>query len=105
MLWHVWNRVSLAQRIGEVWILTDDKGVQEQAQSWGARVMMTSEDCASGTDRIASVAHLLDADIIVNVQADEPVAMNQIREMLNQLEICNKPCDKSKVGGKTHSLL
>ena len=82
MLWHVWQRVSLAQRIGEVWILTDDDAVQEQAQSWGAKVMMTSEDCPSGTDRIASVAHLLDADIIVNVQADEPLIPSTLVDLV-----------------------
>ena len=44
--------------------------------------MMTSEDCASGTDRIASVAHLLDADIIVNVQADEPLITGVVVDTL-----------------------
>ena len=73
MLWHVWQRVSQAQCIGDVWILTDDRAVQEQAYSWGAKAMMTSEECPSGTDRIASVIAKLDADIIVNVQADEPL--------------------------------
>ena len=78
MLWHVWRRVSLAQRIGEVWILTDDREIEDQACSWGAKVIMTSEECPSGTDRIASVAHLLDADIIVNVQADEPLITSAV---------------------------
>ena len=73
MLWHVWRQVSKAKQIGGVLILTDNQEVEDLASSWGAKVIMTSEECPSGTDRIASVAHLLDADIIVNVQADEPL--------------------------------
>lgn len=78
MLWHVWNRVSMAQRVGEVLILADDQEVADLASAWGASVMMTSEDCPSGTDRIASVVNLLEADIIVNVQADEPLITSAV---------------------------
>ena len=88
MLWHVWHQVSKAQQVGEVLILTDNQEVEDLASSWGANVMMTSEDCPSGTDRIASVAHLLDADIIVNVQADEPLitsaVVDRVIESMNQ---------------------
>ena len=73
MLWHVFDRVSKARRITDVWVLTDSQEVLDLASSWGARVLMTSEDCPSGTARIASALDFLDADIIVNVQADEPL--------------------------------
>ena len=73
MLWHVFDRVSKARRISEVWILTDSQEVFDVASSWGAKAMMTPEDCPSGTARIASALDALDADVIVNVQADEPL--------------------------------
>ncbi len=73
MLWYVYRGASTARSIAGVWVLTDSREVLDVASSWGARALMTSEDCPSGTARIASVVSGLDADIIVNVQADEPL--------------------------------
>ena len=73
MLWHVHQAVAKAERISEVWVLTDSQEVLDAASGWGAKTLMTSEHCPSGTDRIASVVDSLGAEIIVNVQADEPL--------------------------------
>ena len=73
MLWYVYQGVSKAKRITDVWVLSDSQEVLDVASSWGAKTLMTSEECPSGTDRIASVIHLLDGDVVVNVQADEPL--------------------------------
>lgn len=82
MLWHVYNAVSKAQRVDKVWVLTDSQDVMDLAASWGADVLMTSEDCPSGTDRIASRIDELNADIIVNVQADEPLIEGRVVDIL-----------------------
>ena len=73
MLWHVLQGVSTAERIDGVVVLTDSQEVVEAASSWGVTVLMTPEECPSGTARIASAIGQLDADIVVNVQADEPL--------------------------------
>jgi 3-deoxy-manno-octulosonate cytidylyltransferase (CMP-KDO synthetase) len=78
MLWHVWQGVAQAQTISGVWVLTDSREVHDLAVSWGANALMTSAECPSGTDRIASVVARLEADIIVNVQADEPLITGQV---------------------------
>lgn len=60
----------------EIVIATDDSRIQQVAQDFGARVVMTSAEHPSGTDRLQEVAHSLglsDQDIIVNVQGDEPL--------------------------------
>lgn len=82
MLWHVFKRVSAAKSITDVWILSDDQDVVDQSLSWGAKAMITSEDCPSGTDRIASVIDFLDADIIINVQGDEPLIPSEVIDRL-----------------------
>lgn len=68
----------------EVVIATDDARVLAAAEAAGYRALMTSAQHASGTDRLAEVAELLDCaddDIIVNVQGDEPlIAPALIRE-------------------------
>ncbi len=65
----------MGSHIKQVWILTDDREVCALAESWGALTMLTSPNCVSGTDRIASVIDSFptDIDTIVNVQADEPL--------------------------------
>ena len=73
MLWHVYQAVVKAKRISGVWVLSDSQEVLDAASGWGAKTLITSEDCPSGTDRIASVMDSLDAEIVVNVQGDEPL--------------------------------
>ncbi|MGC4001822.1 MAG: 3-deoxy-manno-octulosonate cytidylyltransferase [Pirellulales bacterium] len=54
-------------------IAADHEEIAAAARAFGADVIMTSPDCPSGTDRLAEVApQLPDADLIVNVQGDEP---------------------------------
>lgn len=72
MLRHVWERASAMTLATEVCIATDSDEVAVAAQSWGAQVAMTSPDCASGTERIASLLATLKGDFILNVQGDEP---------------------------------
>ncbi|WP_368607746.1 3-deoxy-manno-octulosonate cytidylyltransferase [Pseudomonas fulva] len=75
MVQHVWEqaRRSAARRVV---IATDDAGIYEACQAFGAEVLMTRVDHESGTDRLAEVAVQLglpsDA-IVVNVQGDEPL--------------------------------
>ncbi len=73
MIQHVYERASLARYISCTIIATDDEQVYEVAKSFGARVVMTRSDHASGTDRAAEVASTEDASIVVNIQGDEPL--------------------------------
>ncbi|MDQ6700292.1 MAG: 3-deoxy-manno-octulosonate cytidylyltransferase [Acidobacteriota bacterium] len=73
MLEHVYERVSLARYLTSVIIATDDDRIYQAARRFGAQVRMTREDHLSGTDRVAEVASAERAEIIVNVQGDEPL--------------------------------
>ena len=73
MLWHVYNRAKMAKIPVEVLVATDSEEVAKQVDTWGAKAIMTSPDCSCGTDRIASIVDQLNADIIINVQGDEPL--------------------------------
>lgn len=88
MIRHVWER-ALASGVGEVVIATDDVRVREAAEGFGAQVVMTSPEHASGSDRLAEVAERLgwgDEDIVVNLQGDEPLTppaiLRQVAENL-----------------------
>jgi len=72
MLQHVYERVSMAAYLTSTIIATDDERVYEAARSFGARVRMTRADHLSGTDRVAEAASAENAEIVVNIQGDEP---------------------------------
>ena len=73
MLQHVYERASRARYLTAMVIATDDERVAEAARRFGARVRMTRDDHRSGTDRVAEVASAETAEIIVNIQGDEPL--------------------------------
>ena len=73
MIQCVHERVTRATLAGRVVIATDDERIFQEARRFGAEVAMTRPDHPSGTDRVAEVAAACDADIIVNVQGDEPL--------------------------------
>ncbi|MDR0952682.1 MAG: 3-deoxy-manno-octulosonate cytidylyltransferase [Elusimicrobiota bacterium] len=61
-----------AANCGEVIIATENEKIVEAAAKFGAKAMMTSEACQSGTDRVFEVAQKTQAKYILNVQGDEP---------------------------------
>jgi 3-deoxy-manno-octulosonate cytidylyltransferase (CMP-KDO synthetase) len=73
MLQHVYERASRARYLGSTIIATDDPRVFDAARNFGAQVRMTRADHVSGTDRVAEVASAESAEIIVNIQGDEPL--------------------------------
>lgn len=73
MIEHVYRRASAAPAVAEVIVATDDSRVAAAVRAFGGRVCMTSVTHETGTDRLAEVASLLDCDIVVNVQGDEPL--------------------------------
>lgn len=58
-----------------VWVATDDDRIAQEVESFGGQVVMTSPDCANGTERCADALKMLDCDAeyIVNLQGDAPL--------------------------------
>lgn len=74
MVQHVYERVSQAKLVTSVLVATDDERIASAVRSFGGHAVMTPVNLASGSDRIAYVARSLpEADIVVNVQGDEPL--------------------------------
>jgi 3-deoxy-manno-octulosonate cytidylyltransferase (CMP-KDO synthetase) len=71
MVAHVIERVREAGCFVEALVATDDERIAEAARSAGARAVMTGE-CRSGTDRVAQATRDITADVVLNVQGDEP---------------------------------
>lgn len=73
MIQRVYEGACKSELLTEVIVATDDQRIFEHVQSFGGKVVMTSEFHQSGTDRCGEVAKALDADVIINIQGDEPL--------------------------------
>lgn len=90
LIQHVYERAT-ALSDALVLVATDDYRIADSVRSFGGNVVMTRPDHPSGTDRVAEVAGKLDAEIILNVQGDEPlidpVHLHTLRRMLTERSV------------------
>jgi 3-deoxy-manno-octulosonate cytidylyltransferase (CMP-KDO synthetase) len=84
LIQHVYER-ACESKADTVIVATDDARIFQAVESFGGNVAMTRQDHPSGTDRVAEVAAKLDADIVVNVQGDEPMIDPRALDMLARL--------------------
>lgn len=66
----------------KVYVATDDERIRETCELNGIKVIMTSKECLTGTDRLAECTEYLDADVFINVQGDEPLFNPKDLELL-----------------------
>jgi len=72
MIQWVYEQASKTEYLRRVIVATDDERIFHTVHSFGGEAIMTDSEFASGSDRVAKVAETLDADIIINLQGDEP---------------------------------
>jgi 3-deoxy-manno-octulosonate cytidylyltransferase (CMP-KDO synthetase) len=82
MILHVVEKAHLCKKLSDVVVLTDDQRIFDVITDAGYNVVMTSESCASGTDRLAEYMQQSDADVFVNIQGDEITLNPQHIDML-----------------------
>jgi len=73
MIQHVYERVKKVPNLDKVVVATDNKKIYDAVLSFGGEVVMTKDTHESGSDRMAEVSKLIDGDIFLNVQGDEPL--------------------------------
>lgn len=69
----VYERARQARRLDELLVATDDPRIAEAVQRFGGTAVMTRADHPSGTDRIAEAVAGRGADVVINIQGDEPL--------------------------------
>lgn len=73
MIWWVYQQCLKVDDFSEVYVATDDKRIYEYCDKENMNAIMTSSNHKTGTDRVGEVAEKISADLIVNVQGDEPL--------------------------------
>jgi 3-deoxy-manno-octulosonate cytidylyltransferase (CMP-KDO synthetase) len=123
MIERVYRRAADAAAIDAVVVATDDQRIADVVSEFGGTAVMTKADHETGTDRLAEVAAALSADVVVNVQGDEPLMtpaaidavveriasgdapMSTLRRRIDQLEDLDNPSVvKLVVDGHGHAL-
>ena len=72
MIQRVYEQAQKSKLLDRVIVATDDARIFDCVKDFGGEVMMTSEKHVSGTDRLAEAARMINCDIVVNIQGDEP---------------------------------
>ena len=73
MVWWVYQQCKKVKDFKEVYVATDDQQIFSVCEALDIKVIMTSDKHKTGTDRIGEVARNISADLIVNIQGDEPL--------------------------------
>jgi 3-deoxy-manno-octulosonate cytidylyltransferase (CMP-KDO synthetase) len=82
MIEHIRRRVEKMSFINETYVATCDQNIRELVESFGGKVIMTADSHRGATDRVAEACLSTDADIVINVQGDEPMVLDSHLKLL-----------------------
>jgi len=86
MIQRVYEQACKSELATQVIVATDDERILSHVKGFGGDVLMTSNSHKTGTERCAEIAKQVDADLVINVQGDEPfIAPQQIDELIDFL--------------------
>jgi 3-deoxy-manno-octulosonate cytidylyltransferase (CMP-KDO synthetase) len=84
MIQHVYERAAKSALLTDLLVATDDARIFDAVRGFGGKAVMTSPDHRSGTDRVAEATAEADADVVVNIQGDEPFISPRVIDQLVQ---------------------
>jgi 3-deoxy-manno-octulosonate cytidylyltransferase (CMP-KDO synthetase) len=73
MIQWVYERANQSKTLDELFVAVDDPRVQSRVEQFGGKAVLTAAHHKSGTDRIAEAVEKMPADIVVNIQGDQPL--------------------------------
>ena len=94
MIQHVWEGAKKSKLLTDLIIACDDERIKEAAKTFGAKVVMTSRDHVSGSDRVIEAVNALDlkADVVLNIQGDEPLVHHAMIDDMIRVFMTDKNC-------------
>lgn len=97
---HVYEKAIESKLFNDVFVATDDQRIQNAVENFNGKVVMTSADHKSGTDRIAEACANMVVDIIINIQGDEPFISTKPLE--NLIKTFHNP--ETKISSLMHQI-
>ncbi len=92
---HTWRQAQRSRLAERVVVATDSREIASVLDACGAEVVMTSPDASCGTERIAEAARMIDGDVFVNLQGDEPLISPDTIDLALQPFFSDNPPDCS----------
>jgi len=92
---HTWRQAQRSRLAERVVVATDSYEIARVLGAYGAEVVMTSRDASCGTERIAEAARMIDGDVFVNLQGDEPLISPENIDLALQPFFSDHPPDCS----------
>lgn len=85
LIQRVYEAVVKTRLFQDVFVLTDSEQVSQNVEDFGGKVIITSDSCRSGTDRILEIRDMIECDVVFNVQGDEPfIDRNSLSPLIKQ---------------------
>lgn len=84
LIQHVYERAKRSAILDDLIVAADDQRVVEAVENFGGKVILTSKEHISGTDRLREIVSLIEARIIINIQGDEPLIHPSMIDSLAQ---------------------
>ncbi|MBI3358006.1 MAG: 3-deoxy-manno-octulosonate cytidylyltransferase [Nitrospirae bacterium] len=82
MIWHVWSRATQIKMADKVIVATEDDRIAKTVSEFGGEAVITAATHRTGSDRVAEVAALYPAQLIVNLQGDLPLFRPSVLDRL-----------------------
>lgn len=82
MIQYVWEQAKKSKQLNDLIVAADDDRIIKAVELFGGKAVFTSKAHPSGTDRLREIVNPMDVDIIVNIQADEPLLHHSMIDSL-----------------------
>ena len=87
-----------SKKLSEIIVATDDKRISALAESCGVRAVMTDSELPTGTDRVNQAVRGIKADVVVNIQGDEPLIEGSLLDRLVEPFLNGNPPEMATLG-------
>lgn len=96
------ERATSCSRIDRVVVATDDQRILDAVLAFGGQALMTSQECRSGSERIAETLDRIECDLVVNIQGDEPMMASETIDRAIEAIEADRDCQVSTAAVPIH---
>lgn len=87
-----------SRKLSEIWVATDHPEIFALAEKCGAKAVMTASDLPTGSDRVHAATRGSDADVLINIQGDEPLISGALLDQLVEPMLSDPTLEMATLG-------
>ena len=82
LIQHTYENARKAEMLNDLMVATDSEEIRSVVEGFGGQVVMTSQECRCGTERVAEAVEQIECDIVVNIQGDEAFIPHELVKLV-----------------------